>query len=401
MINSGSSSIKYQVIDEVSGERVAHGLVERIGEAAAGRIVYRSRLTSAECEMPIADHSAGFAAMIEQFRAAGEPIDSLGIVAVGHRVVHGGSEFIAPTLIDDRVAARILELAELAPLHNPGHHAAIVAARAAFPELPQVAVFDTAFHQTMRPAAYEYAVDRNAAREHGIRRYGFHGISHSIVSRRAAEYLERPLSEMKQIVLHLGNGASICAVDGGQSIDTSMGMTPLAGLVMGTRSGDIDPGALIHLLRRGLDVDEIDQLLNHRSGFLGLTGSNDFRDVRAAAARGDEAALTGIDVYVHRARHYVGAYLAQLEGAEAIVFTAGLGENAPELRSLICAGFEWAGLVLDEALNDAADSGTRVISAAGSRITVLVVPTDEEAEIASQCMRLVGSLHSSRRSALK
>lgn len=392
VVNSGSSSIKYQVIDEQSGTRLAQGLVERIGERGAGRVLHRGPNGETERDLDVPDHTAGFAAIVERFESSRAPIDALGIVAVGHRVVHGGSDFIAPTLIDDAVAERILELAELAPLHNPGHYAAIVAARAVFPDLPHVAVFDTAFHQTMPPRAYTYALDRELAAEHGIRRYGFHGISHQIVSRRTAEHLGRPLESLRQIVLHLGNGASMCAVDGGLSVDTSMGLTPLEGLVMGTRSGNIDAGAILHLLRRGVSVDEVDRELNKRAGFLGMTGTNDFRDVRAAAAAGDEAAQLGIEVYVHRARHYLGAYLAVLGGADTVVFTAGLGENGPDLRALICADFEWCGLRLDPERNASSDSGARVISAEGSAITVLVVPTDEEAEIAKQSIALVASM---------
>lgn len=395
VVNSGSSSIKYQVIQAAGGGRLAEGLVERIGEAATGRIVHRSNDAQGnarhwERELEIPDHTVGFAAMVDAFREVGTPIESLGIAAVGHRVVHGGSEFIAPTLIDDRVETRILELAELAPLHNPGHHAAIVAARAAFPSLPHVAVFDTAFHQSMPESAYTYAIEPEAAAKHGIRRYGFHGISHAVVSRRAAEHLGRPLDSLKQIVLHLGNGASVCAVNRGESVDTSMGLTPLEGLVMGTRSGDIDPGAILHLLRRGESVDAIDALLNKQSGFLGFTGSNDFRDVRSAAASGDRQAQLAIDIYVHRARHYVGAYLGVLEGADAIVFTAGLGENAADLRARVCAGFEWCGIHIDESRNASQGPGPRIISTDDSAITVLVVPTDEEAEIAQQSLELVG-----------
>ena len=392
VVNSGSSSIKYQAIDERSGERLAQGLVERIGERGAGHVVHRAAASEFARDADIPDHSAAFAAIVESFVAAGTPVDQLGIVAVGHRVVHGGSEFIAPTLIDRAVADRILDLAELAPLHNPGHHAAIVAALGVFPDLPHVAVFDTAFHQTMPAKAYTYALDRELAAEHGIRRYGFHGISHAIVSRRAAELIGRPVEELKQIVLHLGNGASMCAIDGGRSVDTSMGLTPLEGLVMGTRSGNVDAGAILHLLRRGVSIEEVDRELNKRAGFVGMTGSNDFRDVRAAAAGGDEAAKLAIEVYVHRARHYLGAYLAVLEGADTVVFTAWRGENGPDLRALICAGFEWCGLLLDPARNEADVSGSRVISAEGSRITVMVVPTDEEAEIAQQSIALVASL---------
>lgn len=417
VVNSGSSSIKYQVIDPVTGQRFADGLIERIGQAR-GRIEHRTLIGSArgreggtdedpgpaidEAALPIPDHAAGFAEMIAAFARAGTPVDEFGIVAVGHRVVQGGDRFVAPTLIDDDVAAEILELARLAPLHNPGHHQAIVAARAVFPEEPHVAVFDTAFHRTLPPAAYTYAIDREVAAEHGVRRYGFHGTSFQVVSRRAAELLGRPLSELKQVVLHLGNGASACAIDGGRSVDTSMGLTPLEGLVMGTRSGDIDPGALLHLLRSGFDGDRLDGLLNRRSGLLGLAGSLDQRDVRAAADAGDEAALLALDVYARRIRHYLGAYLLELGGADAIVFTAGVGENVPALRAAVCADLEWFGVRIDPERNAApaappnaavpdagASSAGRVISTDDSRVAVLVVPTDEEAEIARQTFALI------------
>lgn len=403
VVNSGSSSIKYQVIDSDTGERLAQGLVERIGEGAAsgtpssgteqagGRIVHSAHGTDTIRVLPIPNHTAGFACMLEAFAQAGDPLESLGVVAVGHRVVQGGSDFVDPVLIDDVVAERILELSAIAPLHNPGHYAAIVAARAVFPDLPHVAVFDTAFHQTIPESAYSYAINPAVAAEHGVRRYGFHGISHAVVSRRAAEHLGRPLESLKQIVLHLGNGASACAIDAGRSIDTSMGLTPLEGLVMGTRSGDIDPGAILHLLRQGMSVTDVDHLLNKNSGLFGFTGSNDFRDVRAAAEGGDASAQLGIDVYAHRVRHYLGSYLAVLGGADTVVFTAGLGENAADLRALICANFEWCGLVLDAALNEAPERGSRVISAPESRITVMVVPTDEEAEIARQSLELIYS----------
>lgn len=388
VVNSGSSSIKYQLIDAVTEERFASGLVERIGEDA-GRIEHVQRGNRVESDTVIADHTAGFSAMLAAFEQAGTSNDLLGIAAVGHRVVQGGSRFVAPTIITDEVAEEILALGELAPLHNPGHYQAIIAARLAFPNVPHVAVFDTAFHQSMPDRACTYAIDASVAEEHGLRRYGFHGISHLVVSRRAAAFLERPVSSLKQIVLHLGNGASACAIDGGRSIDTSMGLTPLEGLVMGTRSGDIDPGLMLHLLRTGFDVAALDALLNKRSGLLGLAGSNDFRDVRTAAAAGDEAAKLAIEVYVHAIRRYLGAYLLELGGADAIVFTAGVGENAADLRAAVCADLEWFGVRLDAARNEATDRGARRISSDDSRVAVLVVPTDEEAEIARQTWELV------------
>ncbi|XPP27621.1 MAG: acetate/propionate family kinase [Leucobacter sp.] len=388
VVNAGSSSIKYQLIDAETGERLARGLIERIGEPM-GRLSHRAGGTGYDRDVPIPDHSAGFAAMAEAFAAVGQPLDRLGIRAVGHRVVQGGAEFTAPTLIDDAVERRILELADLAPLHNPGHHQAILAARAAFPDVPHVAVFDTTFHQTMPEKAYTYAIDRGLAAARGVRRYGFHGISYQVVSRRAAEFLGRPVEELRQIVLHLGNGASACAVDRGRSIDTSMGLTPLEGLVMGTRGGDIDPGALLHLLRAGMSVDELDRLLNRGSGLLGLSGSLDMRDLTAAATAGDAGARLAFEVYVHRIRHYLGAYLLELGGADAIVFTAGVGENHAPTRAAVCAGLEHFGIELDEALNAEPPGAARRISTATSRVAVLVVPTDEEAEIARQTWELV------------
>ncbi|MFT4231900.1 MAG: acetate kinase [Leucobacter sp.] len=390
VINAGSSSIKYQLIDPGTGARRASGLVERIGEEV-GRIEHRDAAGSRdELAVAVPDHTAGFAAMLDAFARSGAPVESLGIAAVGHRVVQGGAEFVAPALIDDRVAERILALGVLAPLHNPGEHAAISAARGVFADVPHVAVFDTAFHQSMPVEAYSYALEAETAARHGVRRYGFHGTSHQVVSRRAAEFLGRPLAELRQIVLHLGNGASACAIDGGRSVDTSMGFTPLEGLVMGTRTGDIDPGALLHLLRAGYSVDELDRLLNQRSGLLGIAGSNDMRDVRAAAALGDEGARTALAVYAHRIRHYLGAYLLELGGADAVVFTAGVGENNAALRAEVCAGLEWFGIRIDDARNEAPGGGARRIGSDDSRVEVLVVPTDEEAEIARQTLELVG-----------
>lgn len=388
VINAGSSSIKYQLVDPVSGERVASGLIERIGEPT-GRLEHKSAGGELERVVEVSNHTVGFEAMVQAFVEAGTPLESLGIVAVGHRVVQGGSEFVRPTLINEHVADKILELATLAPLHNPGNHSAIVAARNTFPHVPHVAVFDTAFHQTMPESAYAYAIDPQVAEEHGVRRYGFHGISHQVVSQRAAVLLNRPLSETKQIVLHLGNGASACAIDSGRSVDTSMGLTPLEGLVMGTRSGDIDPGALLHLMRAGLSVDELDQLLNKQSGLFGLAGSNDMRDIRAGVEAGDTKSQLALDVYARRVKHYVGAYLALLGGADAIVFTAGVGENSSLLRARVCADLEWLGIELDPERNNAIERGARVISTAGSRVAILVVPTDEETEIASQTLELI------------
>jgi acetate kinase len=289
--------------------------------------------------------------------------------------------------VDDAVLESIETLSALAPLHNPANLAGIRAARAAFPGVPNVAVFDTAFHAQMPPSAYTYAIDASVADAHGVRRYGFHGTSYQYVSGRAAEVLGRPLESLKLIVLHLGNGASICAIDGGRSVDTSMGLTPLEGLVMGSRSGDVDAGILFHLGRAGFSLPELDTLLNRRSGMLGLSGKTDMRDVLAGVEAGDATATLAFEVYVHRLRHYIGAYLAELGGADAIVFTAGVGENASAVRAAALAGFEWAGIQLDPSRNEV--RGTTVISTDSSPVAALVIPTNEELEIARQAAALL------------
>lgn len=390
VVNSGSSSMKYQLVDVEAGEALATGLIERIGrsEGRATHTDAAGREFREELDVP--DHDAAFAWMLRAFAERGPSLEAHAPVAVGHRVVQGGARFFEPTVITELVKINIDELSVLAPLHNPANLAGIVAAEHAFPSVPHVAVFDTAFHQTMPPAAYTYAIDAEVAAKHRVRRYGFHGTSHRYVSRAAAEFLGRPMEELKLIVLHLGNGASACAVDGGRSVETSMGMTPLEGLVMGTRSGDLDPAVLLHLQRRaGLDVDGVDDLLNKRSGILGLGGHGDMRDLVSAAESGDERAGLALDVYAHRIRSYVGAYLAQLGRVDAIVFTAGVGENAAAVRERALAGLEGLGIEVDAARNAERARGARRISPDGARVDVLVVPTNEELEIAQQTLEVV------------
>ncbi|MCS5713795.1 acetate kinase [Herbiconiux sp. CPCC 205716] len=389
VVNSGSSSFKYQLIEIETEQVLASGLVERIGEDA-GHTKHTTPDGSWESDDPIADHTAGFAAMLAAFGDHGPSLDEHPLTAVGHRVVHGGKRFHEATVVTDLVKINIEDLSELAPLHNPANLAGIDAAQKAFPSVPQVAVFDTAFHQTLPPAAYTYAIDASLAERQRIRRYGFHGTSHKYVAGATAEYLDRPLSSLKTIVLHLGNGASVCAVDGGRSVETSMGMTPLEGLVMGTRSGDLDPAVLFHLNRKtGMGFAELDELLNRRSGLLGLSGKGDMRDVQKAAAAGDEAAELALEVYLHRIRGYVGAYYAQLGRLDAIVFTAGVGENNPLVRARSLAGLEGLGIEVDAARNEARGLGARTISTESSRVAVLVVPTNEELEIARQSFAAV------------
>lgn len=327
--------------------------------------------------------------MIAACDTYGPNLEEAGIVAVGHRVAHGGTRFIAPAIIDEETTAAITEVIPLAPLHNPANLLGIQAAQGAFPDVPHVGIFDTAFHQTMAAAAYTYAIDRGVAKEHGVRKYGFHGTSIKHVNELAAGFLKKPESELNTIVLHIGNGASACAVRGGKSIETTMGLTPLEGLVMGTRSGDLDPGVIMHLARNGMTIDEIDTVLNRKSGLIGLYGSNDMRDIMAGVERGDDAATLALDVYCHRLKHYVGAYYAHLGRVDAIIFTAGVGENVPEVRARTLANLEPLGITLDMARNQETGRGVRRISADDSAVTVLVVPTNEELEIARQTLAAV------------
>ncbi|MCQ9366640.1 acetate kinase [Brevibacterium sp. 50QC2O2] len=394
VMNSGSSSFKYRLMAVEAEIPLASGVVERIGEdmgrarhtvhhwphAEGGDSVFTQ-------DLPIPDHAAGCRVMLDAFAQYGPSLYEHPPVAVGHRVVHGGARFFAPTVITSLVEINIDELSLLAPLHNPGAVAGIHAAEVAFPRVPHVAVFDTAFHQTIEPAAYTYAIDKKVATSNRIRKYGFHGTSVKFVSERAAQFLGRQPEELKQIVFHLGNGASATAVSGGKSVDTSMGFTPLEGLVMGTRSGDIDPAALFHLARRAdMSTGDLDTLLNKRSGLLGLTGASDMRDVLERREAGDQDAALAYDVYVHRLRAYAGSYLAQLGGADVIVFTAGVGEHSPAVRADALSTLGFAGIHIDPVRNAQAGSGISVISPDDSPVTVLVVPTNEELEIARQTL---------------
>jgi acetate kinase len=387
---AGSSSLKYQLVDVESGEAPASGLVERIGEPSASPLRHAGPGGEVRGERKVADHEAAMRAVLEAFAAHGPDLDACDLVAVGHRVVHGGDRFAAPVLIDDAVEKAIEELIPLAPLHNPANLEGIRVARRIFTDLPQVAVFDTAFHQTLPPAAYTYAVPRTWEREHGVRRYGFHGTSHAYVSREAARLLGRSPSEVNVIVLHLGNGASAAAVAAGRSIDTSMGLTPLQGLVMGTRCGDLDPAVPAHLARTaGLTLDDVDVAMNRRSGLLGLAGANDMRTVLERAAAGDADAELAVAVYCYRIRGYVGAYYAALGHVDAIAFTAGVGENSAEVRARSLEGLDRLGIRIDAERNDAPGRGARVVSPDGSDVAVLVIPTNEELEIARQTVSLL------------
>ncbi|NED15650.1 acetate kinase [Streptomyces sp. SID9124] len=393
VLNSGSSSLKYQLLDMRDRSRLASGLVERIGEETS-RLVH-TPLTGdggepREREGRIADHDEALKAAADELAADGLGLDSPELAAIGHRVVHGGLRFTEPTVITDEVLKEIERLVPVAPLHNPANITGIRTAMSLRPDLPQVAVFDTAFHTTMPEYAARYAIDVETADAHRIRRYGFHGTSHAYVSRKAARLLGKEPEDVNVIVLHLGNGASASAVAGGRCVETSMGLTPLEGLVMGTRSGDIDPAVTFHLKRvAGMSADEIDVLLNKKSGLVGLCGDNDMREIRRRIDEGDERAALAFDIYIHRLKKYIGAYSAVLGRVDAVVFTAGVGENSAPVREAAIAGLEEMGLAVDADLNAVRSGVPRLISPDYARVAVAVVPTDEELEIANQTFALV------------
>ena len=368
VLNSGSSSVKFQVIDTATSAVLRQGQVERIGQAVT--------------------HAEALAQVFAE-------VKGLNLGAIGHRVVHGGEKFVDATLVDDAVEKGIEACIPLAPLHNPANLAGIRAARAAFPLLPQVAVFDTAFHARMPRRARTYALDLEVAKKYDLRRYGFHGTSHAYVAELAAKHLQRPLSELRLVTLHLGNGASACAVEFGHSTETSMGLTPLDGLVMGTRGGDLDPGVLLTLLRSGdFDASSLDVLLNSRAGLAGLSGvSNDLRDIEQRAAEGDDRCRLAVSVFAHRVRKYIGAYAAVMGGLDAVVLTGGIGENAVAMRNRMLQRFDFLGLVFDDDRNADAkvtrEQPVATISAPLSRVAAVVVKTDEELSIARQTVGLV------------
>lgn len=388
VLNAGSSSLRYAVV-AVTGDELVSGHVDGIGTRKASIRHVASRHAE-DGNVEVEDHTAALDLMTRLLAASG--IEAQDLLGVGHRVVHGGDRFTEPVIIDDGVLEAIEGLARLAPLHNPPAVAGIRSARSTYPDLAQVAVFDTGFFADLPAVASTYAIDRGLAEREGIRRYGMHGTSHRYVAAESARFLGRDPAGTDQIVLHLGNGASAAAIRGGRPLDTSMGLTPLEGLVMGTRGGDLDPGVLLHLLRHveGMDVDRLEDLLHHGAGLQGLAGRHDFRDLLAAMDDGDEAAALAYGVYCHRIRKYVGAYLAVLGGADVVTFTAGVGENSPRVRADSLAGLDRLGIEVDPVRNDAERSGRRRISTDASRVEVLVVPTNEELEIARQVADLLG-----------
>lgn len=389
VLNLGSSSLKYRLLDGATGVAEATGSVERIGEDSATLMHSVGGHDHTE-ERHVTDFEDALRSALDAFDRHGPAIDRDDLAAVGHRVVHGGDLFAEPVVVDDHLLDTVEDLVPLAPLHNPANLEGLRVALRLFPDVPQVAVFDTAFHQTMPEHAYTYAVPVAWREKHRIRRYGFHGTSYAFVSRRAAELLDRPVEDTNLVVLHLGNGASAAAVRGGRSVDTSMGLTPLEGLVMGTRSGDLDPAIHGHLHRElGWSLEEIDRALYRESGLLGLAGANDFREVTQRRAAGDEAATLAFDVYAYRVRKYVGAYYAALGELDAVVFTGGVGQHSAVLRAAALDGLSRLGIVMDAQRNEARSFDARFVSADGSDVAVLVVPTDEEWEIARQALAVV------------
>lgn len=394
VINCGSSSLKYQLIDMENEEVIAKGLAERIG--IEGSVLKHQPKASDKVtiERPMPTHKEALQTLIDALldKDYGVIKDMSEISAVGHRVVHAGEKFACSVVINDEVMNALKECIDIAPLHNPPNIMGIEACRELMPNVPMVGVFDTAFHQTMPKEAFIYAIPYEYYEKYKIRRYGFHGTSHKYVSERAAAMLGKPIEELKIITCHLGNGASITAVKNGKSVETSMGFTPLEGLVMGTRSGDIDPAIAKFLAdKEGLNIAQIDQVLNKKSGVLGVSGvSSDFRDVEEAVEKGNERAKLAIDVFIHRVKKYIGAYAAVMNGVDAVVFTAGLGENSDIIRSAICKDMDFLGIELDEEKNRV--RGKEVdISRAGSKVKVLLIPTNEELMIARDTKQLVGN----------
>ena len=392
VINCGSSSLKYQLIDSQTEAVLAKGLCERIG--IDGRLIYqKSGLDKEVTEAAMPTHKQAIQLVLDALvnPTSGAIADLSAIDAVGHRVVHGGEKFATSTVLTDEVIAVIEECNDLAPLHNPANLIGIRACQELMPNVPMVAVFDTAFHQTMPDVAYTYALPYEYYEKYSVRRYGFHGTSHSYVSKRAAEILGKDVKDLKTIVCHLGNGASICAVNGGKSVDTSMGLTPLEGLIMGTRSGDVDPSILDFIAQKeNLTLSEVMNVLNKKSGVEGISGvSSDFRDLAAAAAEGNDRARLALDAFVYRVVKYIGAYAAAMNGVDVICFTAGCGENDATTRANIMSYLGYLGITVDEEVNNGARGKEAVISTADSKVTVLAVPTNEELAICRETVALV------------
>ena len=393
VLNCGSSSLKYQLIDMSNEAVLCVGLVERIGIDGS---ILKQEKDGVEgkyiVEQPMKNHEDAIKLVLDAVLdpTYGGVKEMNEIEAVGHRVVHGGEKFASSVVITEDVENAIKECIDLAPLHNPANIMGIDACKAILPGIPMVAVFDTAFHQTMPKKSYLYGLPHDLYTKYGVRRYGFHGTSHKYVSQRAAAMLGKNIEDVKIITCHLGNGASIAAIDGGKCVDTSMGFTPLEGLIMGTRCGDIDPAIIPFLMRKeNLDADGIDNIMNKQSGVYGMTGiSSDFRDIEDAAANGEEKAQVALDAYAQRVKKYIGSYAAEMNGVDAVVFTAGVGENGIDMRASICENMEFLGMELDKEANKVRGK-ERVISTENSRVKILLIPTNEELVIARDTVALV------------
>ena len=389
IINSGSSSIKFQLIEMPSETLICSGLVERIGQKDAV-VNYKTNSTSFQQIDSIKTHNEGLHKIVDLLLDSEKGVieSKSDIKIVGHRVVHGGNSFSNTTLITDEVKNEIQECAALAPLHNPGNLQGILVSEAFFTTAKQVAVFDTAFHQTIAEKAKKYAIPNELYKEKGIQVYGFHGTSHQYVSEKAIEYLGAKSSKI--ISIHLGNGCSMTAIKDGKSMDHSLGFTPSNGLIMGSRSGDIDHGIIFHLVKNlGYSIDEVKDILTNKSGMLGLTGSNDLRDIQSEAEKGNKDCILALEMNAYRIKKYIGAYAAAMNGVDAIIFTAGIGENSSVIRKLVCNDMDYFGINLDDAKNETKPNGIREINSENSKVKVLVIPTNEELEIAKQAYNLL------------
>jgi len=389
VINAGSSSIKYQLVDLESGEGLASGLVEKIGEPIDGHYKHEFEGEKHEVEEPVPDHATGLKRVLGFFNEFGPKLDEAGIVAVGHRVVQGGSTFPAPALATPEVVQKIKDLAVLAPLHNGPEAKGIEVMTDLMPDIPQVVVFDSSFFTQLPEAASTYALNKEIAEKYKIKRYGAHGTSHEYIGQVVPQVVGKPAEGLKQIVLHIGNGASASAQVSGKPIETSMGLTPLEGLVMGGRTGDIDPAAVFHLIRNAnMNVDELDELFNKKSGMMGMTGFGDMREVHRLIAEGNKDAKLALDIYVHRIVSYIGNYTAQMGGLDVITFTAGVGENDEIVRREVIAKLTPFGVKLDQEKNDTRSKEPRIISTPDSTVTVTVISTNEELEIARKAAKI-------------
>lgn len=396
VLNAGSSSLKFQLFGLPDLRVLASGLIEQIGdEQSPARLTFFDAAGGEQTlkrTTAVAEHRQAIMVMVDLLRESGAMTDINELAGIGHRVVHGGEAFHEPVLIDDGVIGAVEELIPLAPLHNPANLIGIRVAMEHAGTIAQVAVFDTAFHQTIPDYGYLYGLPYTLYEEQKVRRYGFHGTSHGYVARQAAHYLSKPLAELNIISLHLGNGASAAAVQGGKCIDTSMGLTPLEGLIMGTRSGDLDPAILFYLAREtGMDIDDLDGLLNKESGLKGICGENDMRTITELAEQGDRQARLALTMFCYRLKKYIGAYIAALGGVDCIVFTGGIGENSAIVRQMSCQGLERLGISLDAEKNAQRQNETFEIQAIDSMVSILVVPTDEELEIATQTLQVINN----------